>query len=431
MAKKKVESAVQPDLTQEEAPKPTELALLPPTERAAIALDASATETKLRELVKSSVDLVAVVDQAGREQMHRAYMVLKNKRVDIEHTEKGVTEDAKKFTKAVNVKATELIAIITPEEDRLKALRDGYDDKVRLEKEEADRRERERVDTIKAKLAALRDNVPAMVGKSYLEINQRVVDLAGEFPKEESEWAEFLPRAIEVNTEVVEQLKVMASAQLAIEMAARLAAQQAKEEAERVAAQAEANRLAMLELERQRAELAAQAKKIADDKAATDKAEAEARAERDRIEKAERDAEDKRQADEKAAADAAIKKQQDELAEREAAFQRKLDQQAAEEQARVEAERVAAMPTEHVVELIEGMSGFLSVHEPAPPAIQIVTSAPRPITAKTEEVASTILVDAFLNAAKALLAVQSADFVMNLLDDAIDEMMIDDDTAEL
>lgn len=430
MAKKKVEPEVQPDLTQEEAPKTTELALIPPAERAAIALDASATEAKLRELVKSSVDLVAVVDPAGREQMHRAYMVLKNKRVDIEHTEKGVTEDAKKFTKAVNVKATELIAIITPEEDRLKALRDGYDDKVRLEKEEADRLERERVDAIKARLAALRDNVPAMVGKSYLEINQRVVDLTGEFPKEESEWAEFLPRAIEVNTEVVEQLKVMASAQLAIEMAARLAAQQAKEEAERVAAQAEANRLAMLELERQRAELAAQAKKIADDKAATDKAEAEARAERDRIEKAERDAEAKRQADEKAAADAAIKKQQDELEEREAAFQRKLDQQAAEEQARVDAE-IAAMPTEQVVELIERTPEPTPGPEPALSSIQIVTSAPRPITAKTEEVASTILVDAFLNAAKALLAVQSADFVMNLLDDAIDEMMIDDDTAEL
>ncbi len=49
-------------------------------------------------------------------------ILLRNARVKIEKTGKGLRDDANKFAKAVIAKEKELIAIISPEEDRLKAI---------------------------------------------------------------------------------------------------------------------------------------------------------------------------------------------------------------------------------------------------------------------------------------------------------------------
>ena len=85
-------------------------------ERAAVALSTAAHEIKLRELVKSSADIVAVIDAPGREQAHRIGMNLKGARVAIEKVGKTAREDATAFSKAIIAEEKRLIAISEPED---------------------------------------------------------------------------------------------------------------------------------------------------------------------------------------------------------------------------------------------------------------------------------------------------------------------------
>src|SRR4051812_22559589 len=117
-------------------PEPQELITLPPAKRAAVALKSEAAEAHLRELVSKTSAITNVVDLNGRDEAHRAGMMLKNARTTITATGKAAREDATAFSKAVIAEEKRLLEISADEEARVFSLRDAYDAKVAAEKAE-------------------------------------------------------------------------------------------------------------------------------------------------------------------------------------------------------------------------------------------------------------------------------------------------------
>lgn len=133
------------------------LALRPPPERAALALNTQKTEAALREAVQKHKGITEIKDKAGRDQCHGAAMELMRLRTDLGKVAKEVREDATKFSKAVVAEEDRLVAIVEPEEKRLKALRDAWDKAEEARKAEVARIEAyrkaaigERITNIKA-----------------------------------------------------------------------------------------------------------------------------------------------------------------------------------------------------------------------------------------------------------------------------------------
>lgn len=259
-----------------EAPAATILAVLPPAERAAVALGSSKVELDLRELVKKSADVVEVADVAGREMAHRMGMNLKNARVAIGHKIDEVTEDAKLFTKAAKAEATRLIDIIADEEDRVFKLRDDFDARVRAEKEETDRIERERIAGVEANMARLRAIPGTAIGKHSGTIAD-LIEWLQRNPPTEDLFFEYLPRAKEVHAEVLAQIELALSVQQDVEAEAERVRVAAAAEAARVAEQAEQNRIAAEKLAADRAEMEAEKARIAAESAERDRVAALAR----------------------------------------------------------------------------------------------------------------------------------------------------------
>lgn len=231
----------------------TDIALLPPAERALVVLKSTETEKQLRELVERTSPISAPVDAAGREEVHRAAMDHKNARVAIEKAGKAAREDATAFSKAVIKEEQRLVAITAEEETRLFELRDTYDAKVKQEKEEADRKERERVAAIREKIDAIK-NLPIDSATDNAEtLAATLGDLRG-FEITFEDFAEFQDEARAARDASIASLTTMHAAASAREAAeAALAAQ--REEIER---QQRALAEQQEEIARQRAELEAQ-----------------------------------------------------------------------------------------------------------------------------------------------------------------------------
>ena len=322
----------------------TALATLPPAARAALALGSTAAELALRELVKASAGIVTVTNKAGREECHTAYMKLKNSRVAVGHTETAATEDAKAFTKAVKTEAARLVAIITTEEDRLQALRDGFDAIEQARKDAELAAEIARVAEITRRIQSIRDLVPKAIGRDSAGIKVLLGDLHTKLGDEK--YAEFADlattawdatdKALNTALETALQHEVAEAQRLADIAAADK--RRAEEAAENARAAAENQRIA--------AANAAAAKALADQQAALDlaatkqreqaevnlRADAAARAEADRLVQVERD----RVA---AAVKAQLDAQQAEIA---AARQALADEQAAAEQRKIDAQQAEA-----------------------------------------------------------------------------------------
>lgn len=207
------------------------LATLPPAQRAVIVLGSDVAEKQLRELMALSADIKEVKDMAGREQAHRMAMNLKNARVAIEKAGKLAREDATAFSKAVIAEEKRLAAITEAEEERVFKLRDEFDAEQARIKAEEERRERERVEGIKAKIAEFRTFADEARGKSSDMARTLGIELAKN-PPTEAEFAEFLAEAQAAYNEAGQQL-----ATLHREAKAR------EDEAARVAAAAEAQRI--------------------------------------------------------------------------------------------------------------------------------------------------------------------------------------------
>lgn len=287
-------------------------------ERAAVALGAAEHEIRLRELVKSSADIVAVIDMPGRDQAHRIGMNLKGARVAIEKVGKAAREDATAFSKAVIAEEKRLIGIAAPEEERILGLRDTFDAAEQARKDALIAAERARVEAIQADIERLRAITPRLVGKSADDLAFALKDMQS-MKVEESRFFEFTDSAVKVVADVVAAIESMHAAAVEREAAAHAAeqariAEAARLEAERkelaelrAAAERTANEQAATakRLADQEAAQALAAKQLADKAAANLKAERDAQAERMRIERqSAADAQAKASAEIKAAQDA-------------------------------------------------------------------------------------------------------------------------------
>jgi hypothetical protein len=295
-------------------------------ERAAIALGTAEHEKTLIELSKKYSDITKIVNPAGREQCHSAYMELKNTRIAVEKAGKDARDDATKFSKAVIAEVDRLTAITADEERRLQNLRDTFDAEREAERLEKAAAEKTRVDAIRKRIAETQAIPSMLVGKSSETIAAAIESLeAAEITLETH--AEFAGEGEVAKLATIHKLWEMFKAQQDHE------AQQV-----RIAAEREA-------LERQRAELAEQERLAA---AARAEQEARDRAERERVEAEQRAAQEAAAAAmraEQAAHEARMRAQQEEIDRQQAEIAAERQHQA-DEAARVEREKQAAIAVE-------------------------------------------------------------------------------------
>ena len=286
-------------------------------QRAAVALESSKAAAELQALAESSKGITAITNRAGRDECHSAAMAATKARTGIVQAGKAARDDATRFSKAVIAEEARLVAIIQPEESRLKELRDSWDEKEKAEKAAKAEAERLRVLEISHRIAlfiaaandAARFDVPASVaGEILAELQAIEID---------SSFAEFFGEAKEAHAAAVAEIRATVEAKHASEAAA------AKAQNERILAKIAAEEAARV-AEQVRKEEAAAAKAKAD-------AEAAERAERERVEAAARKVEQDK-ADELRRAEA----------EKLAAERKALDDQ----RAKFEAEQAAARAIE-------------------------------------------------------------------------------------
>lgn len=240
------------------------LVSMAPAERAQIALNTSKTEAALVALAAKNTGIVEIKDKAGRDQAHGAAMELMRTRTTIADLSKKARDDATKFSKAVIAEETRLIAIIEPEEKRLKALRDGWD-------EEQERIKREKAEAERKRLLAISEQISAI--KNYANLASQC--------RTSARVQELIDRltAVEVTPEIYAEFTDDAAAEKSatlIRMGGYLKVKQDQEaEAKRLADErAEQERVRQEQAERQRqldeqaAELARQQKALQDAQAA-------------------------------------------------------------------------------------------------------------------------------------------------------------------
>ena len=134
-----------------------ELTTLPPEARAAIAMESTATEQYLTGLATAHTGITEAKDKAGRDQAHRAAMQLMQARLAVEKTADDAKADAKRFVAGINSECARLVAIVKPEEVRLKGVRDEWDSEhARIKEAEAEAK-RKRIEAINQRIAAIRD----------------------------------------------------------------------------------------------------------------------------------------------------------------------------------------------------------------------------------------------------------------------------------
>lgn len=246
-------------------------------QRADVALGESANEAKLRELAAASAGIIAVLNADGREEAHRAGMLLKATRVTITATGKAAREDATAFGKAVIAREKELIALIEPEEGRVLSLRDGWDAKIKAEKDAKIAAERARVDGIQDAIEELRNFAHDQMSAPSKTLTESIATLKSIRPTDAlaaayDEFADIAEKAWNSRITYLIELrdrKAQEEAEALRRQAEREAAEdKAKQEREELAA-------AQAELKRQQAELLAEAQKARDALAAEMKVERE------------------------------------------------------------------------------------------------------------------------------------------------------------
>lgn len=313
---------------------------LAPAQRAAIALDSAKHRKELADLVRKSADIVAVLNADAREQAHRAGMVLKNTRVAIQKRGKEAREDATAFSKAVIAEEKALIDMISPEEERVLALRDEWDAKVEAERQAKIEAERKRVEAIQARIAEIRGIPVVAAGKSSEAISRLIASLVDDVP--DASFQEFEETAKAVRLEVLDKLAKMETEQRGIEIEQEVARQEA--ERRRIAQEEEAARL-----KAEREELARL------------RAEQEARAaeERRRLQAEQEEAAAKARAEQEAA-QAALQAERGRMNAELAAERERI----AKEQAALEAERRAAETAKREAEERERLSALEAALQP-------------------------------------------------------------------
>lgn len=322
----------------------SDLAVLPPAERAARVMGSTMLRIELTALAESTKDIVAVIDKAGRKQVHNAAMVLVKRKTGIKDAGEGAREDANKFSKAVIAEQKALTSIIEPEETRLLALRDAFDAEEEAREQAKIAAEHARAAAITDRIAALReDETDAVRIDKTAEQTRATLEHSIARPVTPELFEERYDEAVTIHAEVVASIRIILAQREADEAAA------AKAEADRLAA-AKALEDQRAEQARVAAEQAATAKRLADAEAELQrKRDADAAAARAAQLEVERLA--KVEADKVAAANAAAAKviadAAADLAAKQAGFQRKQDEAAAADKARADAAALYAKMNKH------------------------------------------------------------------------------------
>jgi hypothetical protein len=317
-------------------------------QRAAVALESSKAAAELQALAESSKGITAITNRAGREECHSAAMAATKARTGIVQAGKAARDDATRFSKAVIAEEARLVAIIQPEESRLKALRDEWDAEAAREKAAKAEAERLRVLEITQRIALMKLAASNAAHFSVSSEGAAGILSAVEEIEIDSSFAEFFGEAKETHAAAVAEIRTTVEAKRASEEAA------AKAQNERILAKIAAEEAARV-AEQVRKEEAAAAKAKAD-------AEAAERAERERVEAAARKVEqdkadelrrieaEKLAAERKALEEQRAKFEADEAAARliwEIASKEREDRERAEQEAkyadgRVELEKIEA-----------------------------------------------------------------------------------------
>jgi hypothetical protein len=308
-------------------------------QRAAVALGESANITKLRELAAKSSGIVTVTNADGREEAHRAGMVLRSTRTSITSTGKAAREDATAFSKAVIALEKELIAVIEPEEVRVLALRDGFDAEEKARMDALIAAERARVEAIQKSIQLIRD-LPLTVVGATAEVISAMLD-ATQKAQPGPEFEELIEQAQIARNETIDKLTAALVAKVAAEEAAAATEQARIAEAARI--EAERAELARQRVENERIanEQAAERKRLADAAAAQGLAAAQQREAAAANERADAEARAKAQRE----ADAALKAKEDainaKIAAHEAAIKLEADHgEALAMNAQIDADRI-------------------------------------------------------------------------------------------
>lgn len=303
---------------------------LAPIARAETALAFAETKDRLEALKKESARIVEITNPAGREECHAAAMVLKRTRVEIEKVGKAAREDANAYNKAIIAKENELIEIIDPEETRLLGLRDAWDVERRREKEEAERKERERLAAIRARIDAIKHMPLEAVGKGSAAVAVLIAEAGAIAVDDLSE--EYQAEANEAKDAAVAKLREIHAAALDAEAKAEALAEERRQMEAEARNRAEAERI---EREKHEAfEKAEREQRQAEETARRAAEQAELEAERRQLAEARKEQE-RIAAEAKAKADAELQAQREQLAKERA----ELDRQ---EQERAEAQRKEA-----------------------------------------------------------------------------------------
>lgn len=224
----------------------TDIAALPPADRALIVLNSTKTEADLRAMVEEAAGITEIKDKTGREQAHRMGMRLKTARTTIQKTGKAAREDATAFCNAVLTEEKRLIAITQAEETRVLGLRDAFDEKL-----EAEARRSE----ILGKIQGIRDLPTALRSASSAEIAAEREALAAFEPSADvfgdllddckAAMAEACTKLDELHGQAVAEEERAAAAEAERRrIQEALAAERAAMEAERAAMEAERARIA-------------------------------------------------------------------------------------------------------------------------------------------------------------------------------------------
>lgn len=241
-------------------------------ERAAVALGSVKHRQEIIALVNQYADIGPAKNKEGRDQAHAAGMRLLKTRTGIRSSGKGAREDATAFAKAVKSEEDDLVALIDPEENRLFAIRDVWDQAVEDEKQAKIAANIKRVSGHKSNLEAIRNAPLGAVGRSSAEIGAIICELAHAIPGEE--WEEFIEEAKAARLVSLDFLAKAETERLGIECA--------EESQRQERARIEADRAELEELRAAQAKAAEEAEKRAaiELKAARDKQADELYAER-------------------------------------------------------------------------------------------------------------------------------------------------------
>lgn len=327
----------------------TELTL---PQRAAAALQSDVARAEIAKIVEQTVTITEALNKAGRDQTHSGGMRLKNLRGTIKSRAKDARDDATKFSKAVIEEEKALIALIEPEETRLFALRDDWDEARAAEKRAAEEKAAARRQAVQEAIDAIKGYVTRAAFKTAKEIDQLSIELDFEVI-DEARFDKRVDEAKDLRTITMRKLTELHDAAIASEEAARAAAERAE------ALRIEQARIAE-EQAQQRAALALREQALAEEErraqAARDEADRVARAERDRADREAREqlAARQREIDVQEAALREQRRAAQEAADLKAAAARKaeqarLDAEAAERRAAAEAE-VTRIATERAAE---------------------------------------------------------------------------------